>query len=93
MFLAPNTDPNLHCSNIKTDEVELFTVGVPNYKEACKVASKLLQNGISAIELCGGFGDEGVARIKKAVNGRIVVGVVRFDIHPGLGNKSGDTIF
>ena len=28
-----------------------------------------------------------------AVHGRARVGSVRFDIHPGLGNKSGDEVF
>lgn len=45
------------------------------------------------IELCGGFGAAGTARIAKAVEGKAAVGAVRFDIHPGLGNRSGDTLF
>ena len=31
--------------------------------------------------------------IVEAVEGKIPVGVVRFDIHPGLGNRSGDALF
>ena len=33
------------------------------------------------------------AAIKKAVQGKAVVGVVRFDNHPGLDFKSGDELF
>ncbi|NIA09482.1 MAG: hypothetical protein GWP10_07090, partial [Nitrospiraceae bacterium] len=63
------------------------------YDEACRVAKELLNQGIAAIELCGGFGNEGVAKVVKAVDHKIPIGAVRFDIHPGLDNKSGDEIF
>ena len=49
------------------------------------------EDGCVAIELCGGFGYEGAAMVARAV--KVPVGVVRFDIHPGLGNASGDGIF
>lgn len=52
-----------------------------------------LAEGVVAIELCGGFGNAGTARIAAAVDGKAVVGAVRFDGHPGLGGKSGDTVF
>ena len=49
------------------------------------------EDGCVAIELCGGFGYEGAAMVARTV--KVPVGVVRFDIHPGLGNASGDGIF
>jgi hypothetical protein len=52
-----------------------------------------VDEGIQAIELCGGFGNVGTAKIVEAVGGKVPVGVVRFDVHPGLGGKSGDAIF
>jgi hypothetical protein len=93
MFLSTDAKPDIHICKIETGNMSLLAVGVPNYKVACKTAAELLEKGITTIELCGGFGYEGVAAIKKAVNGKIPVGVVRFDIHPGLGNISGDSIF
>ncbi|MHC6179761.1 DUF6506 family protein [Clostridium sp. JNZ X4-2] len=93
IFLAPGANPEIHKSVVKTNEIELISVGVTNYDEACKAAVNLLKKGISVIELCGGFGVEGTAKIKQAVKGKIPIGAVRFDIHPGLGNKSGDEIF
>ncbi|MGW8186107.1 MAG: DUF6506 family protein [Desulfobacterales bacterium] len=50
----------------------------------------MVDEGIEAVELCGGFGNKGTARIVDAVAGKAAVGVVRFDGHPGLGGKSGD---
>ncbi|GAB6101100.1 hypothetical protein JCM16138_03230 [Thermococcus atlanticus] len=93
MFLAPGAEPEKHRAVVKTPVVELHVVGVKDYEEACRVAKKLVEEGIAAMELCGGFGNLGVAKVVEAVEGRIPVGVVRFDIHPGLENKSGDNIF
>lgn len=36
------------------------------------------------MELCAGFGNEGLAIISKAVEGKASVGAVRFDFHPGF---------
>jgi len=93
LFIAPQADPVCHRSVITTPQVELITVGVKNYSEGVQAAKDLVRDGVGAIELCAGFGTEGVAMIKKAVDGKAVVGVVRFDHHPGLGFKSGDELF
>jgi len=93
MFLASNANSKVHSSTIKTDGIHLISVGVSDYKEACEVAEELFEQGIGAIELCGGFGNKGAALVTEAVKGKIPVGVVRFDIHPGLGNRSGDIVF
>lgn len=45
------------------------------------------------MELCAGFGNEGIARIQRAVGPDVAVGAVKFDFHPGLGFKSGDALF
>ena len=93
MFVAPEADPSKHRAVVDTPVVELTVVGVKNYDEACKVAKELVEKGVKAIELCGGFGHLGVAKIVEAVAGKATVGVVRFDIHPGLEGKSGDEFF
>ena len=93
IFVAPEGDPAEHRAWVKTPQVELLSVAVKDYEAAAVLAADLLKEDIQAIELCGGFGAAGVARIVDAVEGKIPVGVVRFDIHPGLGNQSGDKIF
>lgn len=93
IFVAPEADAEIHRSVIITPAVELTTVGVKDYAAAVKVAATLVEGGIVAIELCGGFGAEGTALVKKAVGSKAAVGVVRFDNHPGLEGKSGDEIF
>ncbi len=93
IFLAPEVDPQKDRQTVVTPQVELTAVAAGNYKEAEAVAVKLVDEGIEAIELCGGFGNKGTARSAEAVAGKAAVGVVRFDIHPGLGGKSGDELF
>ena len=68
-------------------------MAVADYAAACVAAKELVETGCVAIELCGGFGAEGVALVSRAVRGQAVVGVVRFDHHPGLGHRSGDEVF
>lgn len=66
----------------------------PNeHRAAIQVSKELVKEGVSAIELCAGFGQKGVAKVAEAVGYRAKVGVVRFDPHPALGSKSGDELF
>lgn len=93
IFVAPEADYQKDRAVVETPVVELTVVGVKDYAMAVKAAQELVAGGIGAIELCAGFGIEGTAMIKKAVEGKAVIGVVRFDHHPGLGFKSGDEMF
>ena len=94
MFVTPDSDTKIHRTSLSTPEVlDLVIVGVRDYDQAANVARELVDQGVTAIELCGGFGQIGVARVAEAVGDRAFVGVVRFDRHPGLGYKSGDELF
>lgn len=93
LFVAPEVDPTQHKAWVKTPQVEVLTIAAKDYEAAEQVAKELVVQGIQAIELCGGFGHVGVAKVVEAVEGKIPVGVVRFDTHPGLGGKSGDQLF
>ena len=93
IFVAPECDYTAHRANIDTPIVKLSVVGVKNYEEAQAVALQLVEEGVTAIELCAGFGNEGTALVAKAVGNRAVVGAVRFDLHPGFDHRSGDKLF
>ena len=93
IFIAPETDEEIHKAIIDAPVVQLHVVGVKTYQEAEVVARKLVEQGVEAIELCAGFGVEGVAKIKAIVKGKALVGVVRFDNHPGFEFRSGDDLF
>lgn len=93
IFLAAGAKPEQHRSVVSTPQVDLIVVGVPDYAQAEATAKSLVNEGVLAIELCGGFGIAGTARVAEAVGGKAAVGVVRFDDHPGLAGKSGDQVF
>jgi hypothetical protein len=93
IFLAGGASPAAHRAVVRTPQVDLTVVGVADYAQAEGVARSLVAEGTAAIELCGGFGFAGTARVVAAVAGRAVVGAVRFDGHPGLDGKSGDRVF
>lgn len=93
IFVAPETDMKEHRAIIETPELRLNVVGVKDYNEGVVVAKELVDKGVKAIELCAGFGNEGISIISKAVKGKASVGAVKFDHHPGFNFKSGDELF
>ncbi len=93
IFVAPEVDYKTHRTVVDTPMVELTVAGVKNYSEAVEVAKELVNKGVKAIELCAGFGNEGIALISKAVKGKASVGAIKFDHHPGFDFKSGDELF
>ena len=80
-------------TEIDMESSTMIMVGVSNYEMACAEAVKLADEGVILIELCGGFGTIGHAQVTEAVYGRVPVGVVRFDNHPGYGGDTGDNKF
>lgn len=93
IFIGPEIDYKTNRAVVDTPIIHLNVIGVKNYSEAVEVAQEMVSQGVGAIELCAGFGNEGVAMISKAVRGKASVGAVRFDHHPGLEFKSGDELF
>lgn len=93
IYIAPENDSNKHRAFIDSPVVNLTVVGVKTYDEAEIVVKGLVTEGITAIELCAGFGNDGVARLTKAAEGKAIIGVVRFDLHPAFNHRSGDKMF
>lgn len=48
-------------------------VGVPSIEVACEVARELADDGIAAIDVCGGFREEGARRLIEATGGRVCI--------------------
>ncbi|MBA7684792.1 hypothetical protein ES703_93204 [subsurface metagenome] len=89
IFWVPDADPTKHRVTVSPDSLDLIVVGVRDYDQAVEVSKELVKEGVIVIELCGGFGNLGVARIAEAVKG-VPVGIVKFDLHPAYQGKSGD---
>ena len=93
IYVATGLDPAKQRATIPSSDINMTVVGCSNYDQAEEVAKELVAKGCTAVELCAGFGNEGIARIKKAVGPGIAVGAVKFDFHPAFGFKSGDEMF
>ena len=93
IFANEGCDPKKDCSVIESEQIIMYVVGCADYSQAETVAQEMLEIGCVAIDLCGAFGNEGVARICKAVDRKIPVGAVHFDFHPAFRDKSGDDLF
>lgn len=92
IFITPDASPEQHQGWVTTPGVAVKTLAVSSYQQACEVLESLIEEGIAAVELCGGFGHQGVAQVTRAAAGRLEVGVVRFDHHPLLSFCSGDSL-
>lgn len=93
MYINENCNPETDHVYIPSDcGIAMQVIGVSNYNEAEKAARKLAEAGADAIELCPGFGIEGVYRVKKAAPG-VQIGASRFDFHVAMDCQSPDDIF
>lgn len=78
IYEAPGTDPVRDRVIIDRAGIRNVLVPVPEASMAAKVAVELVEEGIQFIELCGGFGPVGAAKVIEAVGGRVAVGAVTF---------------
>lgn len=92
IFLVGDADESSRAV-VSTPSIELHAIGCRNYDEAVSAAKACVADGVTAVELCAGFGNEGIARVQKAVGPDVAVGAVKFDFHPALGFQSGDRLF
>lgn len=92
VVLVPGSDPSTHRSVISSDIMDFTTVMVPDRTQAVAEATRLADGGNNVIELCSGFGHGITAMVADAVKDKAMVGAVRFDFVPFLG-QSGDKIF
>lgn len=93
IFIAPGANPETDRGTVETPSVRLTSIGVSTYEQGAEAAKEMADAGCGAIELCGGFGIRGTYLVEQAVEGKARIGAVRFDLHPGLDNKSGDELF
>lgn len=79
IFGHPGADPLADRTIIERDGARSILVPVAGEAEAPDVALELIdQEGVEAIELCGGFSAPDAARVIDAVDGRVPVGHVAY---------------
>ena len=67
IYVAPGLDPAEQRAVIPSSDINMTVIGCANYEQAEEVAKELVAKGCTAVELCAGFGNEGIARIKKGI--------------------------
>ena len=70
-ILGSSYDPARDRASIADGKATI--VGVPSIDAACEVARELANEGIAAIDVCGGFGEAGARKIIEATAGRVCV--------------------
>lgn len=78
IYTAPGADPAEHTRVVDTGSCRTVLVGVTTPDQTLPVVEQLVADGVQLIELCGGFGPVGTARVIEAVRGRVPVGSVGY---------------
>lgn len=79
---APNGDPNVDFSSIKTPSIEVTTivVEISNTEQLIEICKNKVHNeGIHAIVLCPAVSNETVARVTQSIEGKAALFVGRGD--------------
>jgi hypothetical protein len=71
LILGSSFDPARDRASIGNGKATI--VGVPSIDVACDVARELADDGVVAIDVCGGFRAEGARRLIEATDGRVCV--------------------
>jgi hypothetical protein len=80
-------NPAQHRMVMRSDAFEMIAVGVAQAAEGPAVARRLVSEGIQLLELCGGFGPVGTAKVLEAIQGKVPIGSV------GYGPESIDAMY
>jgi hypothetical protein len=78
LYTAPGSDPAGDVTVVDNGSCRTVVVGVPDVESAIALAPGLVDDGAQLVELCGGFGPVGTARILEAIDHRVPVGAVGY---------------
>jgi hypothetical protein len=89
LFAGADLDSKKHRAVFETPTISITIVGNKDIDEAANTAKKLAkEEGIQLIELCGGFGPVGTAKILEAVGDEIPVASVSYSL--GIAAKAAE---
>jgi len=71
-------DPSQHRMEMRSSTFTMLAVGVSHVDQAPAVAQAMVTRGVQLIELCGGFGATGTARVLEAIGHAVPVGSVGY---------------
>jgi hypothetical protein len=71
--IGKGLDSKAHRMEMQSDAFTMIAIGIAS-EQAVTAARELVAEGIQLLELCGGFGSLGTAKIIKAIDNQILVG-------------------
>jgi hypothetical protein len=88
IFIAPGYEASGKIVNMSSELFGVTIAGVSTIESGCVMAKEMVKNGAQVIELCGGFKEKDLKKIKDAIDKKIPVGLVKFDSAEKLKLKS-----
>jgi predicted polyphosphate/ATP-dependent NAD kinase len=78
IYTAPGLSAEGNTQVVESPQCRTVLVGVPSVDAGVNLAGRLVDDGAQLIELCGGFGPLGTARVLAAIGNRVPVGAVGY---------------
>ncbi|WP_406288719.1 DUF6506 family protein [Embleya sp. NBC_00896] len=78
IYTATDADPDRDTSIVDTGACRTVLVGAATPDQAVAAARRMVEDGVQLIELCGGFGPVGTARVIEAIGDAVPVGAVGY---------------
>lgn len=78
LYTAPGSPSEGTFTVVDTPRCRTVLVGVPDVAAGVALAPRLVADGAQLLELCGGFGPLGTARVLEAIGSAIPVGSVAY---------------
>lgn len=78
LYTAPGLPETGELRVVETPACKTVLAGVPNVDAGVRLAPELVAGGAQMIELCGGFGPVGTARVIAAIKSAVPVGSVAY---------------
>ncbi len=78
IFVCPEADSKKHRATVEIPTLSMTVVGVKDFDDAVNTAKSLVEGGVQLIELCGGYGAVGTAKIIEAVGDKAAVGAAYY---------------
>jgi predicted polyphosphate/ATP-dependent NAD kinase len=78
IYTAPGLPTEGNTQIVESPRCRTILLGVPTVDAGVKLAARLVDDGAQLLELCGGFGPVGTARVLAAIDNRVPVGAVGY---------------
>lgn len=79
IFKGPGYKEMGEINQMNSNKFKATIAAVPSVDSACKIAKKLIEEGVQLIELCGGFDQKDLNQINNYIDNSIPIGRISFN--------------